>query len=79
MMLDDYLLEDVGMNPEALTNEGKPVESFAQLIKMAIMSSPRQRLFLTEIYNWITEKYPYYRGIDQGWRVRLKGNMEKGI
>lgn len=71
-MLNDYFNDgDVGMNPEQLVNEGKPDESFAQLIKMALKSSQRQRLFLTEIYNWILEKYPYFRRIDQGWRVCL--------
>jgi len=69
-MLDDYFLHDIGMDTQKLTSEEKPVESFAQLIKMAIKSSPRQRLFLIEIYSWIIEKYPYFRRIDQGWRVQ---------
>lgn len=70
-MLNDYLIDDndIGLDTQKLTNEEKPAESFAQLIKMAIESSSRQRLFLTEIYNWILETYPYYRRIDQGWRV----------
>ena len=74
-MLNEYLLDGIGMNPEELTSEEKPVESFAQLIKMAITSSPRQRLFLTEIYSWIIEKYPYFRRIDQGWRVILSKTL----
>ena len=68
-MLDDYFIDEIAMDTQKLTSEDKPVESFAQLIKMAIKSSPRQRLFLTEIYNWIIEMYPYFRRIDQGWRV----------
>jgi forkhead transcription factor HCM1 len=63
-------LEDNGLNPEELTSGGKPDESFSQIIKRAIKSSPRQRLFLTEIYSWIQDNYPYFRQIDPGWRVK---------
>ena len=62
-------LEDDGMNPEELLSGSRPDESFAQLIKRAISSSPRQRLFLTEIYSWIIDNYPYFKQIDPGWRV----------
>lgn len=65
----NYLEEESGLNPEEFSSGGKPDESFGQIIKRAIASSPRQRLFLTEIYSWIQEKYPYYRQIDSGWRV----------
>jgi hypothetical protein len=63
-------LEDDGMNPEEISRGGRPEESFSQIIKRAIESSPRQRLFLTEIYTWIQDNYPYYRMSDTGWRVR---------
>lgn len=62
-------LEDSGFDPEEFKKDGKPEESFAQLIKQAILNSPRQRLFLTEIYSWILQNHPYFRTIDQGWRV----------
>lgn len=62
-------LEDKGLNPEELSSGGKPEESFGQIIKRAIASSPRQRLFLTEIYTWIQDNFPYYKHIDSGWRV----------
>ena len=62
-------LEDDGMNPEELVSSCRPDESFAQLIKRAISSSPRQRLFLNEIYSWIIDNYPYFKQIDPGWRV----------
>lgn len=61
--------EDDGIKPEEIAGGKKPEESFAQLIKRAISSSQRQRLFLTEIYEWIIESYPYYRQIEPGWRV----------
>ena len=67
-------LEDNGLNPEELLNGGKPDESFSQIIKRAIASSPRQRLFLTEIYTWIQDTYSYFKQIDSGWRVKLTFN-----
>lgn len=62
-------LEDDGMNPVEISSGGRPEEPFSQLIKRAIESSPRQRLFLTEIYTWIQDNYQYYRQADTGWRV----------
>jgi len=41
-----------------------------QLIRMAISSSPQQRMTLKEIYQWIEAQFPYYRhGNHQGWKV----------
>lgn len=64
--------ENEGMNPEEFITGGKPEESFAQIIRKAILSSPRQRLFLTEIYNWILRNYPYFQQVDPGWRVNIR-------
>ena len=74
----DYL-EDHGLNPEELISGGKPDESFSQMIKRAIKSSPRQRLFLIEIYSWIQENYPYFKQIDPGWRVKFKNKLQLWI
>ena len=44
-----------------------------QLIRMAITSSPQQRLTLREIYHWIEARFPYYRqGNHQGWKVCIQ-------
>lgn len=65
-------LDNIGLNPEEFVSGGKPEESFSQLIKRAIESSPRQRLFLIEIYAWILENYPYFKQVDPGWRVNKR-------
>lgn len=48
----------------------KPAYSYASLITFAINSSPDKRMTLSEIYQWIIEKYPYYRDAENGWKVR---------
>lgn len=47
----------------------KPPYSYASLIAQAIISSPKQRLALSSIYNWIMQTYPYYQLQSCGWQV----------
>lgn len=47
----------------------KPPYSYASLIAQAIISSPKQRLALSNIYCWIMETYPYYKAQSCGWQV----------
>lgn len=51
----------------------KPNLSYAELIKLAVNSSPNQRMTLNEIYGWIMQRYPYYRIQEQegnqSWKV----------
>ena len=48
----------------------KPSYSYASLIAQAIISSPKQRLALSNIYCWIMDTYPYYKSQSNGWQVR---------
>lgn len=47
----------------------KPPFSYASLIAQAIISSPKQRLALSNIYCWIMDTYPYYKLQTCGWQV----------
>ena len=49
--------------------EVKPAYSYANLITFAINSSAEKRMTLSEIYQWICDKYPYYRDAGNGWKV----------
>jgi len=49
--------------------DSKPTYSYANLITFAISSSPEKRMTLSEIYQWICDKYPYYRDAGNGWKV----------
>lgn len=53
----------------------KPPYSFSVLIFMAIEASPRRRLPVKDIYNWIAEHFPYYRRAPVGWRNSVRHNL----
>lgn len=50
----------------------KPPFSYASLIAQAIISSPKQRLALSNIYSWIMDTYPFYKAQTCGWQVNRK-------
>lgn len=51
------------------TRESKPPYSYANLITFAINSSPKKKMTLSEIYQWICDKFPYYKEAGNGWKV----------
>lgn len=50
--------------------DAKPPYSYATLITFAINSTQRRRMTLSDIYNWISTNFPYYRDAGTGWKVR---------
>ena len=48
----------------------KPPFSYAAMIGQAIMASEEQKLTLNAIYQWIMDKYAFYRRSQSGWQVR---------
>lgn len=55
--------------------DGKPPYSYASLITFAINSSPKKKMTLSEIYQWICDNFPYYREAGSGWKVRKKSHL----
>lgn len=53
----------------------KPPYSYASLIAQAIISSPKHRLALSNIYTWIMDTYPYYKTQSCGWQVNNAGKL----
>jgi len=60
--------EDIDYSQDS-AKDLKPPYSYAQLIGMAILSSPEEKLTLSKIYDWIKERYAFYRLSGGGWQV----------
>ncbi|KAJ9206614.1 transcriptional regulator family: Forkhead [Paecilomyces variotii] len=53
----------------------KPPYSYATMIAQAIFSSEEEKLTLNSIYNWIMDKYAFYRHSQSGWQNSIRHNL----
>lgn len=61
--------EDVDQLPCEKSHQ-KPPYSYAQLIVQALLASKDRKQTLSNIYAFISEKYPHYKLEDKGWKVK---------
>ncbi|XP_071446106.1 forkhead box protein J3-like [Hetaerina americana] len=59
----------------ARTKDGKPPYSYASLIRLAISNAPKQKMTLSEIYQFIIDHFPYYREAGTGWKNSIRHNL----
>jgi len=55
--------------------KAKPPYSYANLITFAINSAPKGKMTLSDIYQWISENFPFYSESSNGWKNSIRHNL----
>lgn len=73
------LLKEIGLPSSKATGlydeDTKPPYSYAAMIALSIMVSGMGQLTLSQIYQWISVHFPFYKLGDSGWQNSIRHNL----
>ncbi|XP_064466330.1 forkhead box protein F1-like [Ornithodoros turicata] len=72
---EDKVVSTTKKSGAGVRRQEKPPYSYIALIVMAIQSSPSKRLTLNEIYNFLQQRFPFFRGPYLGWKNSVRHNL----
>lgn len=72
---DDGENDDGEKSDDASKRPEKPPYSYIALIVMAIQATPTKKLTLSEIYQYLQNKFEFFRGPYQGWKNSVRHNL----
>ncbi|XP_073537743.1 forkhead box protein I2-A-like [Phyllobates terribilis] len=63
------------LNHDDMIQTVRPPYSYSALIAMALQNAPKKKLTLSQIYNYVVDKFPFYRKSKAGWQNSIRHNL----